>query len=211
MNDIKTIFFDVGGVLLTNGWDHTAREKAAEHFEYRYDTSEVRHQRIAQVFEEGHLSLDDYLKEVIFFRERPFTPADFIRFMESQSQAHLKAIQTLRQLAGLNQYQLATINNESLHLNQYRIRTFGLDRCFSAFLSSCFLGITKPDKKIFREALRITQRSGSECLFVDDREENVTAARHCGLRAIHLLKPQHLSEALSSYDIQMPLPAEKQS
>ena len=209
MNNIKTIFFDVGGVLLTNGWDHLAREKAADHFEYDYAISEARHQRVAQTFDEGRLSLDDYLKEVIFFRKRSFDSASFVRFMESRSQAHPKAIQTLRQLAGLNQYQLATINNESLHLNQYRIRTFGLDRCFSAFLSSCFLGITKPDKKIFREALRITQRSGPECLFVDDREENVTAARHCGLRAIHLLKPQHLGEALSSYDIQMPLPAEK--
>ena len=205
MNNIKTIFFDVGGVLLTNGWDHVAREQAAEHFGYDHKASEARHQRVAQAFDEGRLNLDDYLKEVIFFRERPFASAPFIRFMESRSRAHPEALRVVEQLTNAGQYRLATINNESLHLNRYRIRAFELERYFDTFLSSCFLGIAKPDKAIFREALQITQCSGQECLFVDDREENVATARRCGFWAIHLVQPSHLEEALSSYDIQIPV------
>ena len=199
--DITTLFFDVGGVLLTNGWDHVSREQAAEHFGYDYEASEERHQRVAQLFECGQMNLADYLNKVVFFQDRSFTKADFTRFMESQSQPYTASMEVLRQLSTQSKYQLATINNESLHVNLYRIRTFQLASYFSAFFSSCFLGVMKPECEIFQKALHITQRKGEECLFIDDREENAVAARQCGIQGVHLPRPQDLAEVLRSRGI----------
>lgn len=196
--NITTLFFDVGGVILTNGWDHEARERAAEHFDYDYQASEVRHQSVAQLFECGQLGLEDYLKEVMFYTDRSFAQDEFIRFMESQSQPHAHSVEVLQRLKKQDQYTLATINNESHHLNHYRIRTYELDQYFSAFFSSCYLGVTKPNCAIFQKALDITQRKGGNCLFVDDREENVAAAQQCGIRAVHLSQPGDLAEVLRS-------------
>lgn len=201
MDTITTLFFYVGGVILTNGWDHVSREQAAEHFGYDYDASEERHQSVAQAFECGQLTLDDYLKEVVFFQDRSFVKKDFVRFMESQSQPHPASMKVLHRLKEQNKYQLATINNESLHLNLYRVGTFGLSDYFSAFFSSCFLGVTKPDCEIFQKVLHVTQRPGSACLFVDDREENVAAAQQCGLQAVHLPQPGDLEDVLRERNI----------
>ena len=193
---ITTLFFDVGGVLLTNGWDHESRERAAKHFDYDYDTSEARHQEVAEPFECGQLNLDDYLKKVVFFQDRSFSQQEFVRFMEQQSQPYEASLEVLRQLAAQNNYQLATVNNESTYVNLYRIRTFHLTDYFSAFFSSCFLGVTKPACEIFQKALYITQRRGEECLFVDDREENAAAAQQCGIQGVHLPQPSDLVDVL---------------
>ena len=196
MSKITTLLFDVGGVILTNGWSHELREKAAQHFDYDYNSVEEQHQRIATPFECGQLKLDDYLDQTVFARKRSFTKADFIRFMEQQSQPHPHSLEVLQQLANQGMYQLATVNNESTHLNQYRIRTFELTRYFSAFFSSCYLGVTKPDCEIFRKTLRILQKDGGKCLFIDDREENTAAAQQCGINAVHLPQPSDLEEVL---------------
>ena len=201
--DITTLFFDVGGVILTNGWDHVSREEAARHFQYDYEAVEERHQHVAQAFECGQLSLANYLKEVVFFQDRSFTEDEYVRFMERQSKPHASSVEVLRQLSKQGQYQLATVNNESLHLNLYRIKAFDLTDYFTAFFSSCFLGVTKPDCEIFRKALHITQREGKECLFVDDREENVAAAQECGIRAVHLSHPHQLAETLQAEGISL--------
>ena len=201
MDNITTLLFDVGGIVLTNGWGHVSREKAAKHFGYDYEASEERHQQIAYDFECGRITLSDYLKEVVFFQHRPFTEADFIHFMENESQPHPTSIDVLQRLVAQNKYLLATVNNESLHLNLYRIQTFKLTHYFHAFFSSCFLGVTKPDCEIFQKTLHITQRKQDECLFIDDREENVIAARQCGLRAAYLPQPQDLADILQKNNV----------
>ena len=201
MQKITTLFFDVGGVILTNGWDHTSREKAAAHFSYDYESVERRHQPLFEEFDCGKLSLDEYLDQAIFFEERPFSREAFIRFMKKQSEPHPGSLEVLEKLAQSGHYFLATINNESFALNQYRIKTFGLDKYFTTFLSSCYLGVTKPNRKIFNKALWITQRKGEECLFIDDREENITAAQACGMQGIHLKDQQQLSDLLKEQNI----------
>lgn len=203
MSAITTLFFDVGGVFLTNGWDHEARERAAAHFSYDYESVERRHQPLFEEFDCGSLSLDEYLDQAVFFEDRSFGREDFVHFMEQQSQAYGSSLDVLQRLADTGRYLLFTINNESFALNQYRIKTFGLDKYFTAFLSSCYLGVTKPNQKIFKKALWITQRNSEECLFIDDREENVTAARTCGIRGIHLKNHAHLSDLLKEEGIQL--------
>lgn len=201
MSEITTLFFDVGGVFLTNGWDHDSRAKAAAHFAYDYESVEKRHQPLFEEFDCGSLSLDEYLDQVIFFEARSFSKEDFVHFMQQESHPYESSLEVLQKLVATGKYFLFTINNESFALNQYRIQTFGLDKYFTAFLSSCYLGVIKPNRKIFHKALWITQRKGEECLFIDDREENVTAARACGMRGIHLKDHRQLSDLLKKEGI----------
>lgn len=196
MSQITTLLFDVGGVILTNGWSHESREAAAQHFDYDYDAVEEKHQHVATSFECGQLDLTEYLEQTVFAQSRSFNETDFIRFMEQQSQPHAHSLEVLQRLVRRGTYQLATVNNESTHLNQYRIRTFELTRYFSTFFSSCYLGVTKPDCGIFQKTLHILQKDGSACLFVDDREENAAAAQQCGINAVHLPQPGDLEEIL---------------
>lgn len=196
MSAITTIFFDVGGVLLTNGWDHVSREAAAEAFGYDYETVEDRHQQHAEAFECGRISLKEYLNNVIFTQPRDFTIEEYTDFMETQSQPHSENLELLKRLAKSGKYQLATVNNESLALNEYRIKTYQLYQSIPLFFSSCYLGVMKPDCDIFQRVLWITRREGQQCLFVDDRAENIEAARSCGLQAAVVESPSELSNVL---------------
>lgn len=184
MSEITAIFWDVGGVLLTNGWDHVSRAKAAGIFGLDREDFEARHMALEENFDKGLVPLDQYLDSVIFTIPRPFSRGDFTAFMHAQSQPHPETIAIAAELARRNSHFLATLNNEPLELNQVRIAKFGLRQYFSAFFSSCFLGLTKPHPEIYRRALQITQRSPQECLFIDDRPANVESAARLEMRAL---------------------------
>jgi len=200
---ITTIFFDVGGVCLTNGWDNVRREKSAQQYSIDYEEMELRHKLVFMKFEKGKLSLDKYLDEVVFFRRRNFSKEEFIEFMYSQSRAFNSTLNILQQLVTKNKYLLATINNESLELNEFRIKKFKLNKYFKAFFSSCYLGVRKPEYEIFYKAICILQKEPGECLFIDDSEENAQAAKVSGLNAIQLNEPGELQKKLEEYKIKI--------
>src|SRR5215471_15084082 len=201
MTSITTIFFDIGGVLLTDGWNHSSRRAAAEKFGLDWEKYSDRHERVAHAIETNRLSLDLYLKRTIFYQPRSFSVEEFREFIFAQSQAHPDAIEICRQLAASKNFLMATINNEIFELNVYRLKTFGLRNIFSAFFSSCFLGIRKPDEAIYRLALQVTQREAAECLFIDDREVNLECPREMGLKTILYENASQLRDALKQHGI----------
>jgi putative hydrolase of the HAD superfamily len=182
---ITTVFFDIGGVLLTDGWGHDSRREAALQFGLDWDDFTDRHQKVAHLIETNGLTLERYLDRVIFYRPRSFSRDAFREFVFAQSQPKPESLEIAQQLAGLNKYSLATLNNEVLELNLYRIRLFDLGKCFPVFFSSCFLGLRKPDEAIYRTALNVMQRPPEQCLFIDDREVNLECPRELGLITIH--------------------------
>jgi putative hydrolase of the HAD superfamily len=181
---INTIFFDIGGVLLTDGWGHASRRAASEKFGLDWDEYTERHDKVAHAIETDRLTLDEYLTRAVFHRPRPFSREEFREFMFAQSQPHPESMDIASRLAASGKYFMATINNEIYELNVYRIDKFRLREIFPIFLSSCFLGIRKPDKEIYQLALRVTQRQPDECLFIDDREVNLECPRELGLSTI---------------------------
>jgi putative hydrolase of the HAD superfamily len=189
---ITALFWDVGGVLGSNGWDREARAKAARTFDLDAAALEANHARLAPDFERGRLSLDQYLDAVVFGEPRAFAPGTFADFMMRQSRPRPATVAIARALAGRGRYLMATLNNESRELNEHRIRRFGLQPIFSAFLSSCYLDATKPGAEIFRRALAITHRSPDECVFIDDRAGNVDVARGLGMQAVQYKGPAAL-------------------
>ena len=182
---ITTILFDIGGVLLTDGWGHDSRRAAAKQFNLDWEDFTDRHEKVAHLIETNRLPLERYLDRVIFYRPRSFSRDEFRAFVFAQSQPKPDSLEIAEELANLKKYFLATLNNEILELNLYRIRHFDLAKYFPVFFSSCFLGLRKPDEAIYRAALNIMQRPAEQCLFIDDREVNLECPRELGLRTIH--------------------------
>jgi putative hydrolase of the HAD superfamily len=196
MSSITALFWDVGGVVLSNGWNHDARRKACSKFGLDCENFEARHESLVEYLEVGRISLDEYLEQAIFYRHRRFSKDEFKAFIFHQSQPHLDVLPILERLVSSERYLMATLNNESRELNRYRIERFQLRNYFSAFFSSCFLGVRKPEEGIFRVALDVTQRSPEECLMIDDREENLAPAKRLGVRILHYRDARQLESEL---------------
>jgi putative hydrolase of the HAD superfamily len=189
---ITTIFSDVGGVLLTNGWDRHSRARAVEKFHLDAAEIEKRHDEVFPDLEVGRASLDKYIEHTVFYEPRSFSRDDFRAFMFEQSTPYPEALQVLARLAGAGRYFLGTLNNESLELNEYRIAKFGLSDYFRVFISSCYVDARKPDVRHYERALQITHRKPEECLFIDDRPPNVEPAARLGMRTIRYENPSQL-------------------
>jgi putative hydrolase of the HAD superfamily len=201
MGRVSLLLWDVGGVVLSDAWDHTERAAAAAHFQLDAAELERRHEGVAAEFESGRLTLDQYLSATVFDTARSFTPEAFYRFMRECSRPNEAALACARTLRQGGQYLMVALNNESRELNEFRIATFHLRDAFQVFLSSCYTGRRKPDPDAYSHALQITQHAPDEALFLDDRRPNVEAALRLGLRALWVRDPGHLREDLASEGI----------
>ncbi len=181
---ITTLFLDIGGVLLTNGWDKAARMRAATDFKLNYPEIDERHHLTFDTYEEGKLSLSDYLEQVIFYEPRPFSFDDFKAYMCAQSQPFPDMIQLMRLIKQKHGLKVASINNEGRELMMYRIETFRLDQCFDFFVASCFVHLRKPDADMYRLALDVAQVEPEQALYIDDRPLFVQMAQKLGINAL---------------------------
>lgn len=181
MPEIKALFWDVGGVLATNAWDHTQRAQALKHFELDPEEFTERHELVVSSFERGKISLDEYLDRTVFYRPRIFGREEFKQVMYSLSEPDNEALAFARSLAKSGKYMMGTINNESRELNQYRIEKFEMRAIFKIFVSSCYVGLRKPEEGIYRLALDVTQQRPEECCFIDDRALNLEMAKRLGM------------------------------
>jgi putative hydrolase of the HAD superfamily len=181
---ITCLFVDLGGVLLTNGWDHHARERAAKNFKLDFTEMEDRHHLTFDTYEEGKLSLEDYLNRVVFYQKRSFTRPQFRRFMYAQSKSFPDMLDLVGQLKERHGLKVAVINNEGRELNAHRIRKFKLNEFVDFFISSCFVHLRKPDEDIFRLALDIAQVTARQVVYLDNTSMFVQIAEDLGIRSI---------------------------
>jgi putative hydrolase of the HAD superfamily len=179
-----TLFLDIGGVLLTDGWNHHARKRAAAHFKLELAEMEDRHHLTFDTYEEGKLTLEEYLNRVVFHRKRPFTRAQFRRFMFAQSKPYPKMIELAAQLKIRRGLKIIVVNNEARELNCHRIRKFKLNGLVDAFVSSCFVHVRKPDADIYRLALDIAQTPASQVVYIENTPMFVHVAERLGIRSI---------------------------
>ena len=197
-SNIKVIFMDIGGVLLTNGWGHESRQKAAKVFGFDYEEMNILHNFIYNVFEIGSISLDEYLDTVLFYRPRSFEKAEFKEFMYAQSKELPSILSYVKTWKKRTELPVFAISNESRELNNYRIKTFALNELFDGFFSSCYVGIRKPDPRIYRRAMEIVQVPPEECIYFDDRPMLVSAAKKMGINAIHHEKYEDTKQILEN-------------
>ena len=181
---IKTLFVDIGGVLLTNGWDHQSRKRAAIHFKLNLAEMQERHELNFETQEEDKTTFKEYLDRVVFYQKRAFTRAKFRRFMFEQSQPYAEMIALVRNLKAKYGLKIIVVSNESRELNAYRIRHFKLDGFVDAFISSCFVRLRKPDADIFKLALDIAQTPARQIVYIENTPLFVQIAEGLGIRGI---------------------------
>jgi putative hydrolase of the HAD superfamily len=203
LSAIRTIFWDVGGVLLTNAWDRVERAAALEHFHLDLDEFHDRHEMVVSSFERGKITLDEYIDRTVFYRPRPFTKDEFRDYMFSLSQPFPEVLKFAQGLTDSGKYFMGTINNESRELNNHRIETFGLRKIFRVFVSSCYVGFRKPERDIYRLALEITQIPADECCFVDDRALNLECAAKLGMQTIEMQQLEQLRGDLAKLGVKL--------
>jgi putative hydrolase of the HAD superfamily len=199
--NIRALFWDIGGVLLTNAWDRHERAQAFERFQLDPDEFHGRHEMVVSSFERGKITLDEYLDRTVFYAPRPFSREEFRKFMCSLSLPLPETPQFARALADSGKYFMSTINNESRELNLYRIEKFELRKIFRLFVSSCFVGLRKPERDIYRVALEITQFPADQCCFIDDRALNLECAAQLGMRTIQAQSPGQLRDELEKLGV----------
>ena len=201
MSAINQVLFDIGGVLGSNGWDREQRAVAVEKFALDGEDFQYRHEETVGAFESGQISLDEYLDVTVFWQPRAFSRDDFKRFMFSLSTPWADSLDVVRRLRQRTRgrptrVRMATLNNESRELNEYRIRYFGLCELFDVFFSSCWLGVRKPTRQIYERVLGMTQADPASSVFVDDREQNLAPARSLGMQTIRFTSADQLSRSL---------------
>jgi len=199
---ITTLFLDIGGVLLTDGWDHIARREAAKTFKLDLAEMNERHHLTFETFEEGNLTLKEYLDLLVFYKERPFTPLQFKRFMFSHSKPYPEMIELFRQLKEKYRLKIVVVSNEARELNEYRIRKFKLERIADFFISSCFVHLRKPDADMFHISLDIAQVPAKQVLYIENTALFVRIAENMGIRSILHTDYSSTCAELDAYGLQ---------
>jgi putative hydrolase of the HAD superfamily len=202
-SEISTLFLDIGGVLLSNGWDHTMRHTAANTFGLDTEEMNERHHLTFDTYEEGKLSLDEYLKRVVFYQERHFSPDDFKRFMFAQSQPKDNMIDLIKGLKQRYGLKVAAISNEGRELTLYRVKRFHLSSFIDFFISSCFVHYRKPDTDMYQLALDCAQVSSQDVFYIDDRAMFVEVAASLGIRGIHHTSLERTRRALAELGLSL--------
>jgi putative hydrolase of the HAD superfamily len=185
MFPFDVILFDVGGVLLTNGWDHRERARVLDQFQLDRAAFEARHPDPYDAWERDAISAPEYLDATVFYEPRDFSAEDFLRAILAQSVLLPDGgLGILQELAASGKSMLGTLNNEAREPNDYRFEKFGLRNYVDVALSSCYVGLRKPQPVIYRRALDILGKPAQRVLFIDDRKENAAAAKAAGMKTI---------------------------
>lgn len=200
---IRTLFLDIGGVLLTDGWDHNARKNAAAKFNLEFSEMENRHKMTFATYEEGKITIEEYLNLTVFYEERPFTLDQFREFMFAQSEPHSEMIAFVRQLKKSYDLKIIVVSNEARELNAYRIKKFKLSEFVDSFVSSCFVHLRKPDAEIFRLALDIAQTLPEQIVYLENTEMFVEIAAGLGIRGVLHTDYSSTVAQLASFGLQL--------
>lgn len=200
-SSITTLFIDIGGVLLTNGWDRAARKQAAATFSLDLVELEERHHLTFDTYEEGKLTLDEYLSRIVFYEDRSFTRDTFKEFMFSRTEPYPEMIKMICELKEKYNLKIAIVNNEGRELNEYRIKQFGINKFVDFFISSCFVHFRKPDADIWRIALDIALVAPSEVLYIEDRAMFVSVAEGLGINGLLHTDYESTKEKLSRFGL----------
>lgn len=202
MFPFDVVLFDIGGVLLTNGWDHHERSVVIEQFKLDRDALELRHAKAFEAWECGDLTLNEYLDAVVFYEPRSFSREEFFSAMCAQSKELPNgALCILKELAASDKCRIGALNNEARETHESRVSTFGLHNYFEYTFTSCYMGIRKPDPRIYLRAMGVLGDRPGRSLFIDDRLENVAAAAAVGMKAVRFTGESDLRTQLGALDV----------
>jgi putative hydrolase of the HAD superfamily len=203
--NVKAFLLDIGGVVLTKGWDRDARKRAAAHFGLDYDEMSERHNVVFFTYETGRISLEEYLRRIVFYRERDFTPEEFTRFIFEQSKPYPEMFELCRQMKARYNLKIIALSNEGREITDYRIKTFDLTSLFDFFVFSCFVRTRKPDPAMYSFAMDQVQLAKEEVIYIDDTPILCEVGRELGIPTICHVNAATTRAELANYGLSLPV------
>lgn len=200
---IKALLLDIGGVLLNKGWGRDTRRLAAERFGLDYDDMQERHALVFHLHEEGRVTLSEYLRRVVFYRERDFTEDEFAQFIFAQSEPYTDTLGLIRELKARYSLKTVALSNEGREITDNRIRKFDLGSLIDFFVCSCYVGTEKPDPAIYHFAMDQVQLHKEEVVYIDDTALHVEVARELGIPSIHHTDCESTREKLAQMGLKL--------
>lgn len=181
---ITTLFLDIGGVLLTNGWDTDLRKQTAAHFGLDYEEIYHRHHVTYDTYEEGKMTLDEYLHQIIFYEKRSFSAKDVKNYILEQAKAYQDTIDLVKRLKAVYRLRVAVVSNEGREVAEDRIHRFHLKEFVDFFVVSAFVHFRKPDLDIYRLALDVAQVKPEQVAYLEDRPLLCEVAGRLGIHSV---------------------------
>ena len=203
---IRTIFWDIGGVVLTNGWDKGQRSRVLSRLGVNLEAYEEVHERANYYWERGLMTAKEFFAQTVL-QANPHLDLTFEtlwpQVCAESKVLHAECLDMLSELKEQGSYRLATLNNESRELNEYRLDAFKLRSLFDYFICSGYVHEMKPLPGIFRSAIDVSGFAARTALFIDDKSENCAAAEALGMHVICFKTPRQLCTELAGYGIQV--------
>jgi HAD superfamily hydrolase (TIGR01509 family) len=201
---IRTLFWDIGGVVLTNGWDIDQRTKVLSRLGVDLEAYEEVHERANYYWERGLITAKEFFAQTVLNPNPKLDLTFDIVWKQVCAQSkvlHPECLDILAELKRQGRYRLATLNNESRELNGHRLDAFKLRSLFDYFICSGYVHEMKPLPGVYRSAIDISGFEARTALFIDDKEENCESAKVLGMQTIWFKNPEQLCTALADYDI----------
>lgn len=205
---VRAILTDLGGVLVYFNRRHAAEHlvrgvlagRSVEEFDQILNGPEG--MELLQRFELGEIQDEDYARELEKRLGAPLPRDAFWRAHEDVFTGNRASVQILHRVRKFHGARLVVVTNTDSHRLPQMLAVSGLKP--DAVAASFRERVAKPDERMFCRALELACAGPAECLFVDDIETYVAAARALGIRGHHFTSNQCLTEELRTLGLLSP-------
>ncbi len=204
MVKIKTIVFDLGGVLID--WNpmyvynnYFPSKKDQDYFFNEVATFDWNEEQDA-----GKSLALATEERVNLFPEWEQSLRDFYgRWEEMLGDRIHGTVEILEKLKAFNKFKIYALSNWSAETFPLALNKFDFLHWFDGRLISGEEGLVKPNPDIFHLLRDRYGLVAAETLFIDDNRRNADAARSLGYHVVHFISPEHLKESLKDYEINL--------
>ncbi|HMA62183.1 MAG TPA: HAD family phosphatase [bacterium] len=199
-----TVFFDLGNVLVD-----VDKKKALQIFARELQVSmqsllDFPESKLEKDFETGHIDTEEYIKQLhdYFNLDNRLTHDNLREIWKKPFTINNYSIEILEKVKEQAPTFLLS-NTNPLHIEAIEEKYPDLLGIFDDLIFSFTAGSSKPDQQIYHFALKKADAEPDQALFIDDLEENITAAQKIGLKAHQFISPQSMKEFLKSNKINL--------
>ena len=135
-------------------------------------------------FDSGKIDPDEFFAEASSLLQATIDKTSFFRFYNDVFFLNPEVLDVLKSFKG--RYRLVLLSNTDVQRFGHIRENFPQIFFFDAYVLSYQAGVIKPDPEIYKLALEAAQAQAEECVFIDDLENNIAAAKALGIRTFHM-------------------------
>jgi putative hydrolase of the HAD superfamily len=193
----KTIIFDLGGVLVHLDWDKVCAPLAGLSSQpYDAVMTEVRNGPVVEASMLGHLTPEEFHRSLCKKINVDLPFEQFIDIWNGLLSPNDDMASLVAELSADHSLALAS-NTDATHF-AFSTENFGVMQAFDQNFLSYEMGLLKPDPAYFHHVLYGLWASPANCIFIDDRPDNVRSARNLGINGLVFESVEKLKSDLAA-------------